>query len=149
MPFAKSEMYFSTCRQRRSRIFRAPLRSKLQSSLRQLGVPGKTAYPCRRVVQLVNTAVVLIINYKRRKVSDWNTKCIIILIVWISLWGGCFIEWYTCSFKTTNIYKLILLNIPVSCLENYKMGAIMLKVAEVGGLEIPNILRTKLLVHIN
>lgn len=25
----------------------------------------------------------------------------------------------------------------------------MLKVAEVGGLEIPNILRTKLLVHIN
>lgn len=55
----------------------------------------------------------------------------------------------SCSFKTTNIYKLILLNIPVSCLENYKKGAIMLKVAEVGGLEIPNILRTKLLVHIN
>lgn len=62
---------------------------------------------------------------------------------------GCFIEWCTCSLKTTNIYRLILLNIPVSCLENYKKGAIMLKVAEVGGLEIPNNLRTKLLVHIN
>lgn len=65
-------IYYSTIKKCGSRIFRVFPLSKLQRSLRQVYQVKPRTVPRGKVVQQVNTAAVLTINYRWKKVSNWQ-----------------------------------------------------------------------------